>query len=129
MSRLRPSWLRPSGQGMHIVRDTGSKLRIALYSHDTMGLGHTRRNLLIARTLAAPPINASVLMITGVRQAGAFAAPPADDFLTLPAFCKDRKGNYQSRSLALSATELAKLRGETHPRSAGQFRARRIHCR
>lgn len=98
---------------MHIVRDTGSKLRIALYSHDTMGLGHTRRNLLIARTLAAPPINASVLMITGVRQAGAFAAPSATDFLTLPAFCKDRKGNYQSRSLALSATELAKLRGET----------------
>ena len=97
---------------MRIVRDTAERPRIALYSHDTMGLGHSRRNLLIARTLTAPPTNASVLMISGIRQAGAFAAPPGVDFLTLPAYHKDRTGTYQARSLALSAAALAKLRGE-----------------
>lgn len=98
---------------MRIIRDTGSRLRVALYSHDTMGLGHIRRNLLIARTLTQAPTNASVLMITGIRQAGAFAAPPTVDFLTLPAYYKDRGGEYQSRSLALSAGALAQLRSET----------------
>ena len=98
---------------MNIVRDTASKLRIALYSHDTMGLGHSRRNLLIARTLTAPPTNASVLMITGVRQAGAFAAPAAVDFLTLPAYYKNRTGEYRAQLLALSVDALAKLRGAT----------------
>ncbi len=29
----------------------GRRPRIALYSHDTQGLGHIRRNLLIARAL------------------------------------------------------------------------------
>src|SRR5687767_14846991 len=98
---------------MRIVRETAARLRIALYSHDTMGLGHSRRNLLIARTLSSPPTNASVLMITGIRQAGAYAAPAAVDFLTLPAYYKDRCGEYQARSLALSAEALAQLRGET----------------
>lgn len=98
---------------MRIVRDSATKLRIALYSHDTMGLGHIRRNLLIAQALTAPPTDASVLMITGIRQAGAFAAPPGVDFLTLPAYYKDSGGAYQSRSLALSAAALAQLRSET----------------
>ena len=97
---------------MRIVRETTNRPRIALYSHDTMGLGHSRRNLLIARTLAAAPTDASVLMISGIRQAGAFAAPPGVDFLTLPAYFKDRRGEYQARSLALSSVELAQLRGE-----------------
>lgn len=97
---------------MRIVRDTATRLRVALYSHDTMGLGHIRRNLLIARALTAEPMNASVLMITGIRQAAAFAAPPTVDFLTLPAYHKDRGGEYRSRSLALSAAALAKLRAE-----------------
>ena len=110
-----------SGVGMHIVRGTVDRLRIALYSHDTMGLGHTRRNLLIARTLAAPPTNASVLMITGIREAGAFAAPTAVDFLTLPAFSKDCGGEYRSRSLALSAAALAQLRGETIKAALANF--------
>ena len=50
--------------------------RIALYSHDTMGLGHIRRNTLIAQTLIQPPLSAQVLLVSGIRESGAFALPP-----------------------------------------------------
>ena len=43
--------------------------RVALYSHDTMGLGHMRRNLLLAQALKRSPLQAVVLMIAGAREA------------------------------------------------------------
>ena len=48
------------------------KARVALYSHDTVGMGHMRRNMLIARALAAvhpPPV---VLLIAGAREVSSF---------------------------------------------------------
>lgn len=95
--------------------------RIILYSHDTMGLGHTRRNMLIARALAAPPIGASVLMICGIRESGAFAAPPGVDFLTLPAYTKHVDGSYASRTLAIEGAALASLRAEAIKAAVTQF--------
>lgn len=86
--------------------------RVALYSHDTVGLGHIRRNQLIARALAAPPLNASVLLITGVRQGGAFAVPEGIDSLSLPAYRKQADGTYGARSLDMPADELVRLRSE-----------------
>ena len=41
------------------IESKKGKLRIALYSHDTMGIGHMRRNLLIAQTLARGPSKGS----------------------------------------------------------------------
>src|SRR5271166_3653850 len=76
--------------------------RVALYSHDTMGLGHMRRNLLIAQTLvrtASPPV---VLMVTGAREAGTLPLPPGVDCLTLPALTKDKEGRPRSRDLDLT---------------------------
>src|SRR2546422_7780406 len=43
--------------------------RVALYSHDTMGLGHMRRNLLLAQALRHSRLQAVVLMIAGAREA------------------------------------------------------------
>lgn len=93
------------GAGAH-----GKQLRIALYSHDAMGLGHMRRNLLIARTLAAPPVGATVLMLAGASEANVFAMPPGVDSLTLPALRKDVSGRYHSRSLRIELQELISLR-------------------
>ncbi|MGH8874387.1 MAG: hypothetical protein ACRDVM_03925, partial [Acidimicrobiia bacterium] len=39
--------------------------RLVLYSHDTFGLGHLRRSLLLAGKLAALPTVSSILLITG----------------------------------------------------------------
>ena len=76
---------------------TSGPLRIALYSHDTMGLGHARRNGLIARALASAPLGAEVLLITGAREAGTFPLPPGVDCVTLPAYRKGRDGHYTAR--------------------------------
>ncbi|HVA69631.1 MAG TPA: glycosyltransferase [Candidatus Binataceae bacterium] len=84
--------------------------RVALYSHDTMGLGHTRRNLLIAQTLLGRNPQSHVLMIAGMHQARAFPVPPRMDFVTLPALHKGEDGRYQSRSLDLTLAEAVSLR-------------------
>jgi predicted glycosyltransferase len=86
------------------------KLRIVLYSHDTMGMGHMRRNLLLAQTFAADPINASVLLIAGAHEINGLAIPQGADCLTLPALRKNADGAYQPRSLALPISDLISLR-------------------
>ena len=86
------------------------KCRIALYSHDTMGLGHVRRNLLLAQTLVRSQLEPAVLMIAGAREAGRFAFPPGVDCVTLPALRKDTPGGYASRHLDVSLEELSALR-------------------
>jgi predicted glycosyltransferase len=86
--------------------------RIALYSHDTMGLGHIRRNQLIAMALAAPPLNATVLLITGVREGGAFPMPAGIDSVVLPAYRKDADGGYASRSLNIAIEHLTEFRAD-----------------
>jgi predicted glycosyltransferase len=88
-------------------------MRIALYSHDTMGLGHMRRNLAIARTLSASSLKPSVLLIAGANIATGFAMPAGVDCLTLPGLYKDTHGKYQCRSLGLDLSELTRLRSKT----------------
>jgi predicted glycosyltransferase len=92
----------------HFAAATGR--RVALYSHDTMGIGHVRRNLLIAQALARPPLSATVLLLAGVREAAAFPTPPGVDCLTLPSLYKTADGRYRPRALGVSLAELASLR-------------------
>lgn len=85
--------------------------RIALYSHDALGLGHLRRNLAIADALAHER-ERSILLITGAREAAAFRLPPGVDVLALPAFAKG-DSDYRPRRLNVSAARLARLRAAT----------------
>jgi len=86
------------------------KPRIVLYSHDTMGLGHMRRNILIAHALARPPIGAVVLMIAGARRATAFSLPPGTDCVTLPSLRKEKDSRYRPRRLEIELEELIAVR-------------------
>ncbi|HYO49786.1 MAG TPA: glycosyltransferase [Chloroflexia bacterium] len=86
------------------------KPRIALYSHDAMGLGHMRRNLLVAQTLACPPLDSVVLMLAGAGEAGTFGMPPGVDCVTLPALRKGGNGSYRSRSLDMPFDEIISIR-------------------
>ena len=88
-------------------------LRIALYSHDTLGLGHIRRNVLIARTIAQSPVPASILLIAGAREASAFSLAEGVDCLALPALCKEADGEYQTRSLDVPLEKLVEIRTAT----------------
>ena len=84
--------------------------RIALYSPDSYGLGHFRRNRRIAAALVREFPSASVLMLTGCLAADRFSAVPNTDLVRLPATTKAADGNYISRSLGLDSTSLLRLR-------------------
>lgn len=88
-------------------------LRIALYSHDAMGLGHVRRNLLLARALCNGSVRATVLLICGAHEAGALEMPDRVDCLALPALRKRENGDYATRRLDLPRDSLVQLRGQT----------------
>ncbi len=87
-----------------------AEVRVALYSHDAMGLGHLRRNIAIARALVESPLHPSVLILSGVREAASVRLPERTDCLTLPSLHKQDDGSYRSRSLALGVPELIHMR-------------------
>ncbi|WP_299208134.1 hypothetical protein [uncultured Tateyamaria sp.] len=84
--------------------------RIMLYSHDTLGYGHLRRNLLIASALSELDLEPEILLIGGMREAGAFALPPRTDCVTLPAYAKQSDGSYRPRELGDDVGRLARMR-------------------
>ncbi|VAW95634.1 Mlr3248 protein [hydrothermal vent metagenome] len=97
------------------------KLRIALYSHDTMGMGHMRRNLMISQALSYSNLQTSILMITGARQASAAQMPPGVDCITLPSLRKESNGNYLPRSLDIPVEDLKRIRAQMIRASIAAF--------
>ncbi len=97
-------------------------IRVAFYSHDTMGLGHLRRNLLIAQSLADSPLQVTTLLITGAHEANFFSLPPGTDLLTLPRMHKDEAGRYTAGQLAISIEDLVSLRAESICSALDAFR-------
>lgn len=73
--------------------------RIALYGHDTLGLGHLRRNLVLADCLAGLVERPDLLVVTGAPESGAFPLPPRTDLLRVPSVTKDGDGTYRSGRL------------------------------
>ncbi len=96
--------------------------RIALYSHDTQGLGHIRRNLLIAKSLSHKGQDPVILMLSGLRETASFDMPDGVDCLTLPALGKDTSGEYFPRSLGVSMDDLIDLRRGTIDAALKAFR-------
>jgi predicted glycosyltransferase len=78
-----------------------------------MGIGHMRRNLLIAGALAGGRSPAVILLIAGAREINAFGVPAGVDCLSLPALQKQGNGQYQARHLDLSLNELIALRARS----------------
>ena len=90
-------------------------LRIALYSHDSLGLGHARRNLALAYAFAnqLPGLTGRAvtgLLITGTAVAPGFHAPTGWDWVLLPGVDKGTNG-YQPRNLNMHIKDLVSLRG------------------
>ncbi len=102
----------PPTQPIKLSISPKNKLRIVLYSHDTMGLGHKRRNLLIAQTLGVSAPSANILMISGMGDANQLSTSSGIDYLTLPALYKTKDGQYQARRLGLSLDEIIALRSQ-----------------
>ena len=85
-------------------------LRLLLYSHDSVGLGHLRRNLAIANEVATSFPNSSVLIVTGSPCATQFELPANTDLIKIPSISKDTKGRYVTRDLSGSLTRTIKTR-------------------
>lgn len=96
--------------------------RIALYGHDTFGLGHLRRNLTLAHRLARDFQDAHLLALTGSSQAHAFALPPRFDFVKVPSVTKAEDGAYCARSLDMSLAEVADMRSRLIDQTLRSFR-------
>lgn len=105
----RPLHERPS-QIDPIPAEAGRVRRIALYSHDTMGIGHLRRNLLIAQALRHAPCPTASLIIAGTCEVALFPMPSGTACLTLPPVQKQSDGSYVSRSLGVSLNQLIDVR-------------------
>lgn len=83
--------------------------RIALYSPGMVGLGHIRRNLLIAQTITRSLPSVATLVIGEARQAGNFTIAANVDTLTLPALRKV-DGRCEPRYLDISLQKLVAMR-------------------
>lgn len=84
--------------------------RVALYSHDTQGLGHIRRNIALAAALVAADPDTDVLLLTGAPEATTLPLPPRTDVITLPTLRKDEQGGYAARTLGAPLAQLLELR-------------------
>lgn len=84
--------------------------RVALYSHDTQGLGHTRRNILVASALVAARPETDVLILTGAPEATMLPMPPSTEVLTLPTLRKHLDGRYSPRVLSAPLGEVLQMR-------------------
>lgn len=96
--------------------------RIAIYSHDTVGLGHIRRNTLIAHALAAAFPGIDILLLTGARESGSFALPPGVDSLVLPGLRKGEDGTYAPRSWHAPLKELVAFHASVFRAALEAFR-------
>jgi predicted glycosyltransferase len=85
---------------------------VLVYSHDTYGLGHLRRSLLIAGRLASSPRVSSVLIATGSPRAQAFSLPQGCDTVKLPSVTKTPSGRYRARTLSLPMQDVIRVRSE-----------------
>ncbi len=75
--------------------DTEDPIRVLLYSHDSQGLGHIRRNLALAHALAQQlpqqtgrPVTG--LLLTGVGHAASAELPDGFDVVVLPGCARGR---------------------------------------
>ena len=95
---------------------TPARTRVALYGHDTLGLGHLRRNLALASAFAADRPGsdagdgADVLLLTGAAEVGMFERPEGVDALVVPGVQKDDAGGYAPRRLRTHLAGVVELR-------------------
>jgi predicted glycosyltransferase len=87
-----------------------SPMRILLYSHDTFGLGHLRRNLAIAGRLSHALPGASLLLLSGSQAVQQFVLPSGADIIKLPAVTKLGHEHYVAQGLAVKPSEVLALR-------------------
>lgn len=106
------------------MTSTTTPFRVVLYSHDSVGLGHVRRNLAIAHSLAEDLPQALGRSVTGlvVNGVGAPAGqlPSGFDEVRLPGVTKGASG-YEPREIDVPMDHLVTLRGDLFTSTLRRF--------
>ena len=94
---------------------------VMMYSHDTIGLGHMRRNSAIAAHLVTTVPSASVLMTVGCPTGVVFDMLPGVDFIKLPSISKLGRDRWRPSSLRVSSAVTRSLRAGLLQRAAEEL--------
>lgn len=98
--------------------------RVVLYSHDSQGLGHVRRNLALAHSLATHLPRLTGRHVTGILFTGfdsiADQLPAGFDHVSLPGLTK-ASGSYAPRRVELSMSRLIRIRSQLLSACIGAF--------
>ncbi len=81
-----------------------------LSSHDGFGLGHVRRNSLIAAALLDACPGAEITIVTGVRARPSWLRDPRLRVVQVPALLKDTEGAYRSGSMSFHRAIRTRMR-------------------
>lgn len=96
------------GRGEELTKD--SPKRMVIYSHDTYGLGHLRRNLALAQALVRINPAMRIVIVTGSRVASSFSATHGIELVELPAVVKTGPDMYESQGLSISLSLIKRAR-------------------
>jgi predicted glycosyltransferase len=84
--------------------------RVAIYSQDSLGLGHLRRNILIGEALLEANQDSPVLLLADSPVAPFFQLPERMDHIKLPSIRKVSAGCWEATRLRIDEGELLRLR-------------------
>src|SRR5918911_1212720 len=101
------------------VRNT---LRIALYSQDSLGLGHLRRTTHIGRRLLEAAPDSAVLLFADSPVAPFFELPDGMDCVKLPSILKVDAGKWRPTSLPIPTADLQHLRSTLLSQTLVEYR-------
>src|ERR1051326_9017242 len=97
-------------------------MRFLFYSHDGLGLGHTRRHLAVATALRAMAPDAAILIASGADDVHRLGLPVDVEVLKLPGLRKADNERYDSRRLRIPAPEVRALRSALLLATVNTFR-------
>ena len=96
-------------------------LSLLTYSHDGYGLGHLRRNSVIAARFVREMPQATALMLTGCPAGNLFRLPKGVDFIKVPSLIKVDTGVYNPQGLRIGRQKAKAIRASTIQSAATQF--------
>lgn len=92
-----------------------------MYCHDSYGLGHLRRTLLLAHHLRTHWPTVTQLLVTGSPLGHAFQLPPGADYVKLPSVAKVGRDRYIASALSVPFADVRRLRRDLLTATAHSF--------
>jgi predicted glycosyltransferase len=89
-----------------------SSCRVSIYSQDSLGLGHLRRNSLIGGAFLKARADSNILLLADSPVAPFFTLPERMDHVKLPSIRKVSAGCWEATCLRIDERELVRLRAK-----------------